>query len=50
MRYFNYERYFAEATHLLDYVAQHPEILKWRYDFTFANGYELIVEEVANHE
>ena len=40
-----YRRFFPEYLDLYNYVKSHPSIKKWRYDFTFAYGYELIVVE-----
>lgn len=42
-----YRRFFPELSDLFNYVKHTPNIIKWRYQFTFSYGYELIVEEVS---
>lgn len=41
-----HRRFFPEYSDLLAYVTQH-KVKNWRYQFTFAYGYELIVEVVG---
>lgn len=39
----NYRRFFPEYSDMWAYIQAH-KIKNWRYQFTFAYGYELIVE------